>query len=119
MRFLIAAILAALALVLGVWGILVISMIFAEYKDSVNSTYLTIGGVGIVGSLLLISAAALCVYRPGRSRLWLMLSMASLIASMVPYIPLIGGLGYLLHGVFVLLALGAIYVYVSRHRTAI
>ena len=76
--------LAVVAAFLAWNGGLIISIVFDDYKDSPDSTYLTIGG-GLLGMSALFATAALLTVSGAPHRLvWLVLAVVAFLASALP-----------------------------------
>jgi len=117
-RFLLVTPLVVTAAFLAWYGGFIISNIFAEYKDSSDATYLTIGGASLAVSALFATAALLTV-SPSRCRWgWLVLTVVALVAGAMPYASMIGSVGYAANAALVLLAVGSALAYLvgSRRR---
>lgn len=104
--------LAAIAAFFAWFGGLIISKIFAEYKDSPDATYLTIGGASLAISALFATAALLMVSPTRRRAGWVILAVLALLASALPYAAMVGPVGYAVNGALALLVLGSALAYV-------
>jgi hypothetical protein len=89
------------------YGGFIISKIFADYKDSSNATYLTIGGTSLVIAALFAAAALLTAARPRRRWGWLALAVLALLAGSMPYTDMVGTVGYGVSAILILLAVGS------------
>jgi hypothetical protein len=111
----IAAVLLVVAAFFAWYGGFIISKIFADYKDSSNATYLTIGG-GSLAISALFATAALLTASPTRQQVrWLVLSVLALLAAALPYADVIGSPGYAVNVALALLAAGSIVTHVARN----
>jgi len=108
----VAILLVAIAAFFALFGGLIISKIFAEYKDSPDSTYLTIGGASLAISALFATAALLMVSPTRRRAGWAILAVLALLASALPYAAMVGPVGYGVDAALGLLALGCALAYV-------
>ena len=113
---LIAAVLLGLAGFFAWWGGLILANVFADYKDSSNATYLTVGSQLLVLSAL-FAAAALLVASPARHQMrWAVLSVLALLAAALPYAGAIGWAGgYTVNAALALLAAGFAVTHVTRN----
>jgi hypothetical protein len=110
----VAAVLIIIAAFFAWWGGLIISKIFADYKDSSDATYLTVGG-GSLAISALFATAALFVASPARQQMrWVVLSVLALLAAAVPYAGMIGSPGYAVNVAVALLAAGSIVTYLRN-----
>jgi len=108
--------LGLIAAFLALYGGSIIAIIFAEYKDGSDATYLTIGGTSLAVSALFAIAALLTV-SPTRYRWgWLVLAVLALLASALPYAAMVGSVGYAVNAAVALLAVGSAFVYLVGDR---
>ena len=106
--------LLVIAAFLAWYGAFIISKVFADYKDSPATTYLTIGGTSLVISALFATAALLTI-SPARQQVrWLVVSALALLAAALPYADMVGSAGYALNIALALLAVGSIVTYLLR-----
>jgi hypothetical protein len=103
--------LGIIAAFLAWYGGFIISKIFADYKDSPDSAYLTIGGASLAVSALFATAALLTVSPARHRRGWLVLAVVALVASAMPYASMIGSVGYAANAALALLAVGSALAY--------
>jgi hypothetical protein len=110
----VAAVLIIIAAFFAWYGGAIISIIFADYKDSSDSTYLTIGG-GYLAISALFATAALLTASPTRQQVrWLVLSVLALLAAALPYADVIGPPGYAVNVALALLAAGSLVTYLRN-----
>ena len=110
----VAAVLLIIAAFFAWYGGAIISIIFADYKDSSDSTYLTIGG-GYLAISALFATAALLTASPTRQQVrWLVLSVLALLAAALPYADVIGPPGYAVNVALALLAAGSLVTYLRN-----
>ena len=106
--------LGIIAAFLAFYGGFIISIIFDDYKDSPDSTYLTIGG-GLLGISALFATAALLTVSTAPHRLgWLVLAVLALLASALPYSSMVGAVGYAANAALALLAVACAAAYLVR-----
>jgi hypothetical protein len=115
-RFLLVTPLVVIAAFLAWYGGFIISKIFADYKDSPDSTYLTVGGASLAVSALFATAALLTVSPARHRRGWLVLAVVALVASAMPYASMIGPVGYAANAALALLAVGSALAYLVDSR---
>ena len=110
----VAAVLIIIAAFFAWYGGAIISIIFADYKDSSDSTYLTIGG-GYLAISALFATAALLTASPTRQQVrWLVLSVLALLTAALPYADVIGPPGYAVNVALALLAAGSLVTYLRN-----
>ena len=110
----VAAVLFIIAAFFAWYGGFIIFKVFAEYKDSGNATYLTIGG-GYLAISALFATAALLTASPTRQQVrWLVLSILALPAAALPYADVIGSPGYAVNVALALLAAGSLVTYLRN-----
>ena len=110
----VAAVLIIIAAFFAWYGGFIISKIFADYKDSSDATYLTMGG-GLLAISALFATAALLTASPPRQQVrWLVLSVLALLAAALPYADMIGSPGYAVNVAVALLAAGSIVTYLRN-----
>jgi len=110
----VAAVLLIIAAFFAWYGGFIISLVFADYKDSSDSTYLTIGG-GYLAISALFATAALLTASPTRQQVrWLVLSVLALLAAALPYADVIGPPGYAVNVALALLAAGSLVTYLRN-----
>jgi hypothetical protein len=114
----IAAVLLLIAAFFAWYGAVIISNIFADYKDSSNATYLIIGGGSLAISALIATAALLTACPPRQQLRWLVLSILALPAAALPYADMVGLPGYAVNVVLALLAAGSIVTYLRNRPPA-
>ena len=107
--------LAVIAAFLAWYGGFIISIVFDEYKDSPDSTYLTIGGALLSISALFATAALLTVSAAPHRVGWLALAVLVLPGSALPYASMVGAVGYAANVGLALLALGCAVAYLTRN----
>jgi dolichol kinase len=108
--------LVLVAAFLAWYGGFIIANVFAEYKDSSDAAYLTIGGASLAVSALFATAALLTV-SPSRSRWgWLVLAVLALLASALPFASMVGSVGYAANAALALLAVGSALAYLVGSR---
>ena len=106
--------LGIIAAFLAWYGGFIISIIFDDYNDSPDSTYLTIGG-GLLGISALFATAALLTLSGAPHRLvWLVLAVVAFLASALPYAAMVGETGYAANVALALLAIGCAGAYLMR-----
>jgi len=106
--------LGIIAAFLAFYGAFIISIIFDDYKDSPDSTYLTTGGA-LLGISALFAAAALLTVSAAPHRLgWLVLAVVAFLVSALPYASMVGEVGYAANAVLALLAVGSAVAYLVR-----
>ncbi len=104
--------LAAIAVFLAWYGGFVISIVFDEYKDSTDATYIAIGGTSLAIAALFASAALLTLSRTRRPRGWLVLALVAAVASALPYAAMVGWPAYAVNATFALVAVGSALTFV-------
>ena len=108
--------LGMIAAFLAFYGGFIILIIFDEYKDSPDSTYLTMGGA-LLGISALFATAALLTVSAAPHRLgWLVLAVIAFLASALPYASMVGAMGYAANAALGLLAVGCALAYLIRSR---
>ena len=113
-KLVVAIPLGVTAAFLAWYGGFIISIIFDDYKDSPDSTYLTIGG-GLLGMSALFATAALLTLSGAPHRIgWLVLAVVGLLASALPYASVVGEAGYAANALLALLAIGCAGAYLVR-----
>jgi peptidoglycan/LPS O-acetylase OafA/YrhL len=105
-RLAVAVPLVVIAAFLAFYGGFIISIIFDDYKDSPDSTYLTVGGTSLAISGMLATAALLTVSAAPHRLGWLMLAVVAFLASALPYASMVGAVGYAANAALALLAVG-------------
>jgi peptidoglycan/LPS O-acetylase OafA/YrhL len=105
-RLAVAVPLVVIAAFLAFYGGFIISIIFDDYKDSPDSTYLTVGGTSLAISGMLAMAALLTVSAAPHRRGWLTLAVVAFLASALPYASVVGAVGYAANAALALLAVG-------------
>ena len=110
-----AAVLAGIAGFFAFLGGVIISKVFAEYKDNADYVYIAFGSSALAISAV-FAAAALLTLAPGRHpQGWLALALVAAVASALPYAEAMGNTAYVVNGVLALLAIAAAVTYL---RTA-
>ncbi|MDP2673373.1 MAG: hypothetical protein Q8Q00_00495 [Dehalococcoidia bacterium] len=114
--------LAAAAVLVGIAGFfaflagVIISKVFAEYKDNADAVYIAFGSVALAISAL-FAAAALLALAPGRHpQGWLVLALVAAVASALPYAEAMGNTAFIVNGVLAALAIGAATAHLRAHR---
>jgi hypothetical protein len=110
-KLVVAVPLVGIAAFFAWYGAFIISKVFAEYKDSSDATYVTIGGASLAISALFATAALLTVSQARRRWGWLALAVLAGLASVLPYTAMVGGVGYGLHAILGLLAVSSLFAY--------
>ncbi len=96
------------------FGGFITSKVFDEYKDSADSTYLTIGGLSIAIGAMFAIGALLTVLGPSKKPyIWLLLALVALVASPLPYADMVGAPGYAVNGLLALLAVGSFIAFAA------
>ena len=110
-----AAVLAGIAGFAAFWGSVIISNVFAEYKDNADAVYIAFGSVALAISAL-FAAAALLTLMPGRHpQGWLVLAVVTAVASVLPYDEGGGDTAFVVNIALALLAIASAVTYL---RTA-
>ena len=113
-----AAVLAGIAGFTAFWGSVIISNVFAEYKDNADAVYIAFGSIALAISVL-FAAAALLTLAPGRHpQGWLALTLVTVVASALPYAEAMGDTAYVINGVLALLAIASAVTYLRTARRA-
>ena len=113
-RLAVAVPLVVIAAFLAFYGGFIISIIFDDYKDSPDSTYLTVGGTSLAISGMLATAALLTVSAAPHRLGWLMLAVVAFLASALPYASMVGAVGYVANAALALLAVGCAVACIVR-----
>ncbi len=104
--------LAAIAAFLAWYGGFVISIVFDEYKDSADATYIAIGGTSLAIAALFACAALLTLSRTRQPRGWLVLALVATVASALPYAAMVGWPAYAVNATLALVAVGSAVTFV-------
>jgi peptidoglycan/LPS O-acetylase OafA/YrhL len=111
-RLTIGIALVAIAAFLTWYGGFVISLVFDEYQDSPDATYIAIGGTSLAVAAFFALAALLTLSRTRRPRGWLVLALIAAVASALPYTSMIGWPGYAVNATLALVAVGSALTFV-------
>jgi uncharacterized membrane protein len=110
------AVLAGIAGFAAFWGSVIISNVFAEYKDNADAVYIAFGSTALAISAL-FAAGALLALAPGKHpRGWMTLAVVAAVASALPYAAAAGDTAYIVNGVLAALAIGAAAAHVRARQ---
>jgi len=104
--------LAAIAAFLTWYGGFVISLVFDEYQDSPDATYIAFGGTSLAIAVLIAWAALLTLSRARHPRGWLVLALVAGVASALPYAGMVGWPAYAINATLALVAVGSALTFV-------
>jgi hypothetical protein len=110
-RLAVAIPLAVVAAFLAWNGGLIISIVFDDYKDSPDCTYLTVGGTSLAIAGMFATAALLTVSGAPHRVGWLVLAVLAFLASALPYASMVGAIGYAVNAALALLVVGCALAY--------
>ena len=110
-----AAVLAGLAGFFAFLGSVIISNVFAEYKDNANAVYIAFGSSALAISALFAAGALLALVPGKHPRGWEVLAVIAAVASALPYAEAMGSTAYVVNCALALLAIASIVTYL---RTA-
>ncbi|HJX61186.1 MAG TPA: hypothetical protein VJ578_01330 [Dehalococcoidia bacterium] len=113
-RLALAIPLVVVAVFLAWYGGFIIFIIFDDYKDSPDSTYLTVGGTSLAIAGMFATAALLTVSAAPHRLGWLVLAVVAFLASALPYASMVGAVGYAVNAALVLLVVGCALAYLAR-----
>ena len=113
-RLVVAVPLVVIAALLAFYGGFIISIIFDDYKDSPDSTYLVVGGTSLAISGMFATAALLTVSAAPHRFGWLVLAVVAFLASALPYASMVGAVGHAANAALALLTVGCALAYLMR-----
>ena len=113
--------LAAAAVLVGIAGFfaflggVIISKVFAEYKDNADYVYIAFGSTALAISAVFAAGALLALVPRKHPHGWMVLAVIAAAASALPYAEALGSTAYVVNGVLALLAIASAVTYL---RTA-
>lgn len=113
-RLVVAVPLVVIAALLAFYGGFIISIIFDDYKDSPDSTYLVVGGTSLAISGMFATAALLTLSAAPHRLGWLVLAVVAFLGSALPYASMVGVIGYAVNAALALLVIGCALAYLMR-----
>ena len=106
-RLAVAAVLGGIAGFFAFLGSVIISKVFAEYKDNADVVYIAFGSTALAISALFALGALLALVPGKHPRGWMVLAAIAAVASALPYAEAMGNTAFIINGVLAALAIGA------------
>jgi hypothetical protein len=113
-KLVVAIPMAVVAAFLAWNGGFIISIIFDDYKDSPDSTYLIVGGTSLAIAGMFATAALLTLSAAPHRLGWLLLAVVAFLGSALPYASMVGVIGYAVNAALALLVVGCALAYLMR-----
>jgi hypothetical protein len=114
-RLAVAAVLGGIAGFFAFLGSVIISKVFAEYKDNADVVYIAFGSTALAISALFALGALLALVPEKHALGWGVLAVIAAVASALPYAEAMGSTAYVVNCALALLAIASIVTYL---RTA-